>query len=251
MPSKIIESVETEFNKVDVWQHADGYDFEVAGGTHATWHRGRVMTGYAWDALTAGSALFPGSAPRNLLMLGLGGATACRQLRKIFPDLAITAIEIDAQMIDLARRYMELDSLNIDIRIGDAYEMLGEIDERFDVVLDDVYLGMGSDVLRPEVVADEVLERLASLCTRRGIVVANFVTGSGHEEAHKKARDAFASTFDNVRFVRPPLGFNETLVGGEFLAENSRLRELDPMFSDFTDLRDWRHIRVRRLNNHA
>ena len=54
---KIVERVTSRFNHVDVWKAADGYDFEVAGGTHATYRKNRIMTGYAWDAITAAALL--------------------------------------------------------------------------------------------------------------------------------------------------------------------------------------------------
>jgi hypothetical protein len=59
---KIIERIRNPYNEVDVWETADGYDFEVAGGTHATWSSDRIMTGYAWDAITA-AALHPFRGP--------------------------------------------------------------------------------------------------------------------------------------------------------------------------------------------
>ncbi len=244
MRTRLIENLETPYNNVDIWEHDDGFDFEVAGGTHATWHRERILTGYAWDALTAASVLYPGDSPRNLLMLGLGGGTVCRQLRHIFPDLSITAIEIDKGMVDLARRYMSLDDLTIDVRIGDAYQMIDDVEERFDVVIDDVYLGTGRDVLRPKDMAEGVLRRLASLTAPRGIVAANFIVSDGHTDIYSRAEKAFEETFATVRNVRAPLGFNKTLVGGTYLAGEERLRDFDMFFTEPSDFSEWHGICV-------
>jgi spermidine synthase len=118
---KIIERVCTHYNEVDVWETETGIDFEVAGGTHATWDRERILSDYAWDAITAAALLREKAPPRSLLMLGLGGGTAIRQLKHFAPGMRITAVEIDAKMVDLARRYMALDEMDIDVVVGDAY----------------------------------------------------------------------------------------------------------------------------------
>lgn len=48
---KIIKRTRTPYNEVDVWETDTGFDFEVAGGTHATWDRERILTDYAWEKL--------------------------------------------------------------------------------------------------------------------------------------------------------------------------------------------------------
>jgi spermidine synthase len=107
---RVVEEIETPYNDIDVWETDTGYDFEVSGGTHATYDRHRLLTGYAWDAITAASMLRPGVDAINLLMLGLGGGTSLRQLRHLLPHCHLTAVDIDPAMVDLAKRYMALDS---------------------------------------------------------------------------------------------------------------------------------------------
>ena len=244
---RIIEHLQTPYNDVHVWQRHDGIDFEVAGGTHATWTPGRVMTGYAWDALTAAALLKPGPAPRRILVLGLGGGTVIRQLRHFLPAVRITAVDIDPGMIDLARRYMALDELDIEVVTGDAYAYCERTASQFDVVMDDVYLGQARDVARPETFDGRMMERLAARTARNGIVLANLVTGSGHKGVQRRARAAFRERFAVVRTVRSAKGFNETLVGGLDLAEPASLRTVDDRLADPRDLALWQAIRVRAL----
>ncbi len=241
---RIVEHLVTEFNDVDVWERHGGYDFEVAGGTHATWADDRIMTGYAWDAIAAGALLRPGAPPRSILMLGLGGGTAVRQLRRFLPLARITAVEIDPGMIDLARRYMHLDELDVDVVSGDAYAYVADADALFDVVIDDVYLGAKDDVVRPADGTAALMQRLRARTTPGGAVLANLVTGAGHERVRRQFRQVLQEAFPSLRVVRSAKGFNETIVGGNALAGTARLREFDTALTHPRDLQLWQALRV-------
>ena len=243
---KIVERSRSPYNEVDVWETDAGYDFEVAGVTHATWASHRVMTGYAWDAMAAASVLRKGPPPRRLLMLGLGGGTALRQIRQLFPKVAITAVEIDDKMVDLARRYMHIDDLDLEVVVGDAYEYLTAGEERFDIVIDDVYIGRDADVERPRAYDAALIDLFLARLTRNGVLAANVVTGFGHEETRRRVRRAFCEVFEEVSSVKPPKGFNETIVGGS-LEPASVLHRYDGVFEEPADFVDWQSLRVRRL----
>ena len=244
---KIVERLVTPYNDVDVWQRADGYDFEVAGGTHAMWSADRIMTGYAWDAITAAALLRPGAAPRSVLMLGLGGGTAIRQLRHLLPSARITTVEIDPDMVDLARRYMNLDALDVDVVVGDAYVYIAESRATFDVVIDDVYLGAKGDVVRPAAYTTGIMQQLRARTTPGGTVLANLVTGSGHRGVQAQVRRTFQQAFPSLRVVRAAKGFNETIVGGNALAATPRLREFDACLTHPRDLQLWQALHASKL----
>lgn len=76
----------------------------------------------------------------NCLILGLGGGTLAKLLRKKYPDAKITGIEIDPIMIELGKKYLNLDKYNVDIKIADAskYNLLPDT---WDLVIVDTYLG--------------------------------------------------------------------------------------------------------------
>lgn len=238
----------SRYNDVHVWQRADGVDFEVAGGTHATWQHDRVMTGYAWDAITAAALLRPGPSPRSILMLGLGGGTAIRQLRLLLPGTRITAVEIDPGMVDLARRYMHLDELDIEIVIDDAYDYVLQQNTLFDVVIDDVYLGGEGDVSRPVEYSNRLIETLKNRCNPDGSLLANLVTGDGHQQTQRTVRNAFRSHFDHVYSVRSAKGFNETILGLDSPGSAAALAAFETRFAHPLDALDWQGIRVKRLS---
>lgn len=83
----------------------------------------------------------PRSAPvKTVLMLGLGGGSAVRELQSRFRGCAISVIEWDPAMIEL---YHELNPNNEPITIleGDATVLVPAMTQKFDLVIVDLFKG--------------------------------------------------------------------------------------------------------------
>ena len=63
-------------------------------------------------------------SPKNVLILGLGGGSVAKLIRKRYPKAKITGIEIDPVMVDLGKKYMKLDEWKVDVVIADAGEYI-------------------------------------------------------------------------------------------------------------------------------
>ncbi len=242
-----ITTEQTDFQRIEVWGSDQEIEFRVAGAIHATWHKERFLTGMAWDAITAGVLLREAGPPKSLLMLGLGGGTALRQLKHLIPNLEITALELDGRMISLARKFMYLDDLGVNIVHGDAYAWLKQNRHRFDAIVDDVYGSGALDVSRPTVYTPELSTALQRSLTPGGVFAANLVTGAGHRKMQGAFRKFFTWTFPVVRSIAPHLSLNETLAGGQTLAGPARLRPYEYLWPHRRDQGLWKHLKCRRL----
>ena len=75
----------------------------------------------------------------NFLILGLATGTVAKIINKKFKDAEITGIEIDPMMIEIGKKYFDLDKIpNLKILIADANEYKPK--EKFDLVLVDLYI---------------------------------------------------------------------------------------------------------------
>ena len=237
----------TDFQRLEVWTSSASCEFRVAGAIHAWWHRDRFLTGLAWDNLAAGIFLRPEGPPRSVLMLGLAGGTTLRILRHLLPEAAFTAVDIDAQVVELARRHMRLEETGVRVVIGDAYEWALGAGETYDAVIDDCYLAGEEDVFRPQANPGRGIELLGRLVAPGGVFLTNLVTGPGHRRLQSRTRAAFKRAFGEVRSVTTPDSLNETLVGGAALRGAAALGGLDERFADRRDRELWRRLRVRKL----
>jgi spermidine synthase len=84
--------------------------------------------------------------PQTALLMGLGGGAMCRHLTAYLPDCAVTIVERDTAVIDLARRFFHIGQ---PIRHADAVEMIADVNNAYDVILADLYDGRGAVGVEP------------------------------------------------------------------------------------------------------
>lgn len=217
-------------------------NWNVRGATMSTWHPTRLLTGYGWDALTA--ACFLGvRAPRSLLLLGAGGGTMIRQILYMLPQLEVTAVDLDPRALLAVRMNLERLSDSVSLVEADAYEWVQQCSRRFDVVVDDVYAAGAEDVFRPEPIQEAMLGLLKACAEWDGLVIANSITACGHRAAYSAARRAYQRVFARMRTVRPPLGCNAVLVGGDNVKSKRALGSWESLWAP-TDRHLWARLRV-------
>jgi spermidine synthase len=120
-------------------------------GTFASWYApGRVLTGSVWDALAAPLLLLPEARRRSALLLGLGGGSVARILRALEPDLRIVGVEQSREVLRAARRWLDLDGLGIEVVEADAHEYLRRGRGRHDLVIEDIFVGRGRALHKPD-----------------------------------------------------------------------------------------------------
>lgn len=104
---------------------------------------------------------------KNILILGLGGGTVAKLLRKKYPNSKITGIEIDPLMVELGKKYLKLEKSNISVLIQDAYKLKKG---KFDLIIVDMYCGSEF----PKKFESEIfLKNVNNLLSKCGIVIFN------------------------------------------------------------------------------
>ena len=177
-------------------------------GTFASWWRpGSAATGGVWDALAAPVLTLPPARRRSLLVLGLGGGSAARMLRALAPRARIVGVERDPAVLSAARRRLGLAALGLEVVQADARDYLASLRGRFDLIVEDLFVGRGRAVHKPDWLAGAALARLADRLAPGGLLVSNAL-----DEAPATAR-AFASLFP-ASLSLSVLGYdNRVLVG--------------------------------------
>lgn len=134
-----------------------------------------VATGSVWDALVAPLLALPAPRRRSVLILGLAGGSAARIVRAIAPGARIVGVEFDRDVIAAARRHLALDALGIEIVCDDARAVLLRERRRFDLVIDDVFVGRGREVCKPAWLPVPFLALAARRVAAGGVLVSNSI----------------------------------------------------------------------------
>lgn len=119
-------------------------------GTLASYYRpGLASTGGVWDAIAAPILALEPRRRRSALVLGLGGGSAARLIRTLAPEAHVVGVELDADVVAAARAHFDLDALGVELVLGEALAVLRRERRRFDVVIEDVFVGSNRHVRKP------------------------------------------------------------------------------------------------------
>ena len=106
-------------------------------------------------------------------MLGLGGGSAARLARGLAPRAHIVGVELDASVLRAARRWLGLDALGVEVVEGDAWSFLRQDRSRYDAILEDVFVGRGRGVHKPDWLPRPGLELASRLLRPGGVLASN------------------------------------------------------------------------------
>lgn len=78
----------------------------------------------------------------SVLVLGVGGGTVIHMLRSRYPESAITAVDVDPEIVRLSRGYFGLgDMEKLTLTVSDAGKFLARRGRKFDLIVSDLYVG--------------------------------------------------------------------------------------------------------------
>jgi len=123
---------------------------EIDGTFASLWRADGAATGSVWDALVAPLLLLAPARRRRVLILGLGGGSAARLARALAPGAEIVGVELDRAVVVAARRHFGLDALGVEVACEDALHLLARERRRFDLVIEDCFVGRGRAERKPQ-----------------------------------------------------------------------------------------------------
>lgn len=153
--------------------------------------------------MMAGFLLQP--RPRRLLMLGLGGGGMSNYLHARLPELEIDAVEIDPEVVRLARTYFDVpkDDPRYRCHVDDARLFVERATQRWDMIMLDAFRGVFVPFhLKTVEFYQAVLARLSP----QGVVVANLHNAT---RMYPHDRETMAAVFP-ARYSFVSEGGNQT-----------------------------------------
>lgn len=194
----------------------------VVDETFASFYRdGDATTGCVWDAIAAPILALPRARRRRILILGLGAGSVARLARALAPQAEIVGVEYDPEVVRLARAHFGLASLGVEVEVADARAWLAQAvtrRARFDAVLEDVFVGHGDGVHKPDWIPDPAHEHAARLLAPGGVFVSNTI------DEHTRVAEALGERFGHVVEILVEDYDNRVLVSGGAVRDATALR---------------------------
>jgi spermidine synthase len=139
----VLEERDSAYQHIRVEERSDGTRlllFDEGLAVQSSWKPGNRLAGTSYDAFLLLDAARDGGI-RTLLDLGLAAGTIVHDFRVQKPDVAITGVEIDPVVLEVARRHFALDGRNLTAVEADARVFLARKGRTFDAIAVDVFRG--------------------------------------------------------------------------------------------------------------
>ncbi len=145
-------------------------------------------------------------ADARVLILGLGGGTTAKIITKRFGPIAIDGVDIDPLMIELGKKYFDMNDSNLKIHVGDAIDFVKKARYKYNLICLDVFVA-GS--IPSKIETKEFISSVKNILVQEGVCTINKIF-SGKEE-----QTAFESL---VRSVFPSI--ESSVVSGDPRLDN-------------------------------
>ena len=143
------------------------------------------------------------SKVKRCLILGLGGGSAAKLVKKIWPEAIITAVELDPKMVELGRKYLRLNEIELNVEIADAFEFCkiqAQRGQKFDLILTDVYVGYE---VPKKLESENYIQLVGRLLARDGIAVFNRLYSKERRPQANEFGKKLGKIFSKVTAVYP------------------------------------------------
>jgi len=141
----LLEERESEYNFIQVVERfGTRYLLLNEGqGIHSVYHPTQLATFGTWDYFIAAPFFNPAPyAPtrvKRLALVGLATGTIARQYTAVYGPVPIDGIEIDPQIVELGRKYFDMNEPNLNVIVQDGRWALAQSTERYSVIGVDAY----------------------------------------------------------------------------------------------------------------
>lgn len=183
-------------------------------------HPGQLVFSYTRMMMTA---LYINPKPRNILIVGLGGATLQKTLAALLPDTVIDTVEIDPAVGNVAARYFGYQQgprQRLFLEDGRAYIERAHRDGlQYDMVMLDAF---DVDYIPEHLMTLEFLQHVRGILAPGGVAVANTFTNSQlYERESATYATVFGEFFNLQTGNRVIVAVNGELPGRDELARNA------------------------------
>jgi spermidine synthase len=146
-------------------------------------------------------------APKNIVMVGLGGGSLAKFCYRYLPKTQITVVEIDARVIALRQEFcVPADDHRFRIVCDDGARYISNLPERIDVIMVDAFDTIG---LAPTLATTDFYAQAARRLSSNGLLVMNF---SGEPTRYRTHIERIRAAFGGSTLLVPVVADDNMLL---------------------------------------
>ncbi|GIJ93658.1 spermidine synthase [Capnocytophaga stomatis] len=148
---------------------------------------------------------------QNILVLGLAGGSVVKTLvDEVGYTGKITAVDIDAEIVNVAKTYFNLGKIsNLEIVIDDAQQFVQKTKSKYDLIIIDVF----QDDMMPEFLfSSKFTNQVLSLLTSNGKILFNTMKNNKKQAQRNAYFIEFCQRTNSVKVISNVKGSNELII---------------------------------------
>lgn len=209
---RVLYEAETVHQYARVVERPDGsrvLELNEGQAIHSLYRPGSYLTGDYWDGHLYLPFAGRRSPPARVAILGNAGGTVARAFGHFFPQTAVDAVEIDAELTELGRRFLDLRNPRMRVFTEDARPWLERSSGGYDAIMVDAYR---QPYIPFYLTTREFFELVRERLAPGGMVIVNV----GHPEGGAKLERVLGRTMATAfpRVLRHPIEPTNTLLVG-------------------------------------
>jgi len=161
-------------------------------------------------------------SPREALILGLGAGSMVRPTKALHPGIEVHGVEIDGRVVELGRRWFDLELPEERVHVLDARAFVRGTDMRFDLVIPDAYK---PPTIPYHLATVEFFGELRRVMTEDSLLLVDY-SGLRHREGPSaRLLSTVGAVFERVERFRLRSSVNSMIwaCAGECTVDRSRL----------------------------
>ncbi|GCE13054.1 spermidine synthase [Tengunoibacter tsumagoiensis] len=209
---------ESLYNYIQVTEESDGTRQLILNegeAIHSIYYpptQDKILTGWYWDYFLAAPYFNPGFTPDKLQrvgIIGLAAGTIAHQFTEVYHHVPIDGVEIDPSIVDVGRKYFDMNEPNLNVYVQDGRTFLRTTQEKYDVMAIDAFQ---QPYIPFQLTTREFFAEIASHLSSTGVVTLN----TGHTTTDYRLEQAFVNTmrqvFPSVYVFHVPNTFNTEIM---------------------------------------
>ncbi|MBV9689795.1 MAG: fused MFS/spermidine synthase [Ktedonobacteraceae bacterium] len=212
----LIAERESAYNYIQVLRAGDETRLVLNEGVaiHSVYNPHQVLTQGPWDYFTVApyfnKAPFSPSQLHNVCIIGLGAGTIPHELSSIYGAIPIDGVEIDGEIVNLARHYFAMNEPNLHVSVQDGRYYLQTTQQKYDLIGIDAYQ---QPYVPFQLTTVEFFRTVRAHLTPTGVAVVNAGRTSKDFRLVEALAQTMHATFPNVYIIDDERFANSIIIG--------------------------------------
>ena len=208
-----VYETESAYNYIQVIEQ-NGTDYlrlNEGQGVHSEYNPMTLEYGGPWQQFLVGPFFYADRTPEDIsriAIVGLAAGTTARQAAAVFPNVVIDGFEIDPKIVEVGRKYFDMNLPNLHVIIQDGRWGLATSSEKYDLICVDAYR---PPYIPPHLTTQEFFQIVADHLNPEGTVVINVGRAPGDRRLIDGLATTLKTSFASIYVMDIPYSFNSMI----------------------------------------